>query len=289
MSIAIGTIIPPQLRKQGMQKVAEFARETGLSAIDLPEIDVETAQICHEHGLRIGTVNVSGLARLLSPDAEQRRVAIEDIGRQIRQAAKLGARVIFMCLVPENRAQPVPESLGYFADTFPSVAEVCESAGVKIAFEGWPGPGPHYPTLGYTPEVWRAMFAAVPSRALGLCFDPSHLVRLGIDYLRVLKEFEGRIHHCHGKDTEWLSESRYLYGRMAARLDEVPGFSEGPWRYCVPGAGEVDWGAVAFQLERGHYDGCIAIELEDARYWGTVEKEQQGIRKAHAHLARHFG
>lgn len=288
MSIAIGTIISPQLRKQGMQKVAEFARATGLLALDLPEASVESAQICHEYGLRIGTVNVSGLARLLSPDAAHRRAAVEDIDGQIREAARLGARVIFMCLVPEDRAQPVRESLGYFAEVFPAIAETCESVGVKIAFEGWPGPAPHYPTLGYTPEVWRAMFASVPSKALGLCFDPSHLVRLGIDYLRVLKEFGDRIHHCHGKDTELLSESQYLYGRMAARLDGVPGFSEGPWRYCVPGAGQVDWAAIAFVLEMRHYEGCVSIELEDARYWGTVEKEQAGIRKAYAHLAQHF-
>lgn len=288
MTISIGTIIPPHLSKQGLEAVAEFASSVGLTALDLPQMSDEAARICKRHHLRIGTVSVSRVGQLLASDATQRAEAVERVSSEIRSAAAKGAKVVFMCLVPEERTQGVRESLGYFAETFPSVAAICEEAGIKIAFEGWPGPGPNYSTLGYTPEVWRAMFAAVPSQTLGMCFDPSHLVRLGIDYLRVLQEFGGRIHHCHGKDTELLAESRYLYGHGAAMLDQVPDFSEGPWRYCIPGAGEVDWKRIAYALNALHYDGCISIELEDARYWGSLEKEQEGIRKAYAHLSQHF-
>jgi sugar phosphate isomerase/epimerase len=114
-------------------------------------------------------------------------------------------------------------------------------------------------------------------------------VRLGIDYLRVLDEFKERIYHCHGKDTALLSEAQYRYGNLPPALDKAPGFSEGAWRYCVPGDGAVDWGKIAFALEQAGYDGCVSIELEDARFWGSLEKEQQGITRAYQHLAHYFG
>jgi sugar phosphate isomerase/epimerase len=113
-------------------------------------------------------------------------------------------------------------------------------------------------------------------------------VRLGIDYLRVLDEFKERICHCHGKDTEIMGEALYLYGHHAPALATSPRFSEGSWRYCVPGNGAVNWAAVASALEQAGYGGVVSIELEDIRYWGTVEREQQGIRKAYRHLAQHF-
>ena len=288
MAIALGMLIPPRMGDQEIATVAAWARETGLDALDLPPDFAAGAQACRAQGLRIGTVAGRSVSQTLSPDDSTREQAVAALTRQIHEMADAEARVLFMCLVPEDRAQPVARSLALFAETFPRIAAACEEAGVRIALEGWPGPGPSYPTLGYTPVVWRRMFAAVPSPALGLCYDPSHLVRLGIDYLRVLGEFADRIHHCHGKDTELLPEARYLYGHRAALLDTPPPFSEGPWRYCVPGDGAVDWAKVAYALEQAGYDGCVCIELEDARYGGTAEREQQGIRKAYRHLAWHF-
>lgn len=288
MAIDIGTIIPPHLGRQGIAAATEFAAAIGLTAIDLPRLTDEAMQACDQWHLRIGTVNVSRVGQLLSADERTRAEAVQSVCEEIRTVAAQGGRVVFMCLVPEERTQSIRDSLTYFCESFSAVAATCEQVGVRIALEGWPGPGPHYPTLGYTPEVWRAMFAAVPSAALGLCFDPSHLVRLGIDYMRVLHEFAGRIHHCHGKDTELLGESRYLYGHGASKLDRPADFSEGPWRYCIPGAGEVDWRRVAYALDGIGYTGCISIELEDARYWGSLENERMGITKAHAYLAQYF-
>lgn len=288
MTVGIGMIIPPKIRAAGMETVTSWAREVGLDALDLPADYAAGAQACGAAGLRIGTVEGKGVGRLLSEDGATRGQAVAEIVEQVRAMPAVGARVLFVCLVPEHRGQPIARSLELFTESFKPVVTACEEAGVRVAFEGWPGPGPHYATLGYTPEQWRAMFAAVPSPALGLCFDASHLVRLGIDYLRVLEEFGPRINHCHGKDTEMLPEARYLYGVMAPALGTSPAFSEGYWRYCVPGDGVVDWAAVAYGLERFNYQGCVSIELEDARYWGSLEKEQQGIRKAFATLARHF-
>lgn len=289
MPISIGTRIPPKLGSTGIESLTAWAASIGLQAVDLPNASAESAQVLANNHLKIGTVDGQGVGKLLSRNEQTRRQAVDDICSQIQATAAIGGKVMFMCLVPEDTTQKVSDSLSIYRETFPEIASACESAGVRVAFEGWPGPGPHFATLGYTPEVWRAMFTAVPSNALGLCYDPSHLVRLGIDYLRVLEEFGERIHHCHGKDTALLSEGVYLYGHLGAALTSVPAFSDGPWRYCIPGDGEVNWSRVAYGLYQHGYEGVVSIELEDARYWGSLDKEQLGIRRAKDHLSRQFG
>jgi sugar phosphate isomerase/epimerase len=288
MAISIGMLIPPRLGGKGIETVVTWAKSAGLTALDLPEDFAGPAQACRAQGLRVGAVWGTAQAGLLSPDQRKRAESVTRLQAQIRSMGKAGAQVLFLCLVPEDRAQSIADSLPIFRETFPAIAAECERAGVRAVFEGWPGPAPHYPTLGCTPEVLRAMFAAVPSAALGVNYDPSHLVRLGIDYLRVLDEFKDRIYHCHGKDTALLPEAQYRYGHFPPALDKAPSFSGGAWRYCVPGDGAVDWSQVAFGLHQAGYNGCVSIELEDARYWGTVEKEQAGITKAYRHLAQHF-
>jgi sugar phosphate isomerase/epimerase len=289
MAIPIGMLIPPKIGAQGMAAVTGWAKGLGLGALDLPADFAGPAQACRAQGLRVGAVWGASQGGLISPDDGQRAEAVAQLQTQIRSMPAAGATVLFLCLVPAAPAPTIADSLAIYRATFPAIAAECEQAGVRAVFEGWPGPAPHYPTLGCTPETWRAMFAAVPSAALGLNYDPSHLVRLGIDYLRVLDEFKGRIYHCHGKDTAMLPEAQYLYGHFPPALDKPAGFSDGAWRYCVPGDGLVDWSQVAFALERAGYAGCVSIELEDARYWGSLEKEQAGIAKAYRHLAQHFG
>lgn len=289
MAVSIGMLIPPKLYAQGITSVVPWASSIGIQALDLPEDWQGAAAVCRAHHLRVGAVTGTGMGRLISADDAVREAAVVRLSEQIRAMAAAGARVLFLCLVPEDRTQRLAESLAIFRDTFPTIVQVLEASGVRAVFEGWPGPPPVYPTLGYTPEQWRAMFATVPSSALGLNYDPSHLVRLGIDYRRVLDEFKDRIYHCHAKDTALLSEAQYRYGYLPSAFDRSPPFGGGAWRYCVPGDGVIDWSMIAYTLDQAGFDGCMSIELEDARYSGTVEREQQGIIKAYQHLAHHFG
>jgi len=289
MSIPIGMLIPPKLNAQGIAAVASWAKALGLGALDLPVDFAGPADACRAQGLRVGAVWGAGQGGLISPDDGQRDQALARLQAQIKAMPGAGAQTLFLCLVPEAHGQSIADSLAIYRETFPAIAGECERAGVRVVFEGWPGPAPHYPTLGCTPETWRAMFGAVPSAALGLNYDPSNLVRLGIDYLRVLDEFKERIYHCHGKDTARLPEAQYAYGHFPPALDRPPSFSGGAWRYCVPGDGVVDWSQVAYALDQAGYAGCISIELEDARYWGSLENEQAGIAKAYRHLAQNFG
>ncbi|GMA57811.1 sugar phosphate isomerase/epimerase [Alicyclobacillus sacchari] len=289
MRNCIGARLSPQIQANGIKFVADRFRAIGLTAIDLPSLPY--AQSAAEEvlsGLEIGTVDLAGVSGLLSPDAREREQAVASVCKQIEELAAFGAKTAFVCLVPQAGRQPIAESLEYFTATFPHVANACERHGVRVAIEGWPGPAPDYPTLGYTPEVWREMFRRVPSPYIGLCYDPSHLVRLGIDYLRVLDEFQDRIFHCHGKDTEILTDGQYVYGTLPPQLSLAERFSGGSWRYCIPGTGEVNWGKVASKLRRIGYEAAVSIELEDARFWGSAEAELLGIQQAYLHLASYF-
>ncbi|GAA3400023.1 sugar phosphate isomerase/epimerase [Paenibacillus hodogayensis] len=265
--------------------------QTGFRVVDVPELTAEMKQDADAAGLSVGTFDVGHLqvARLFSRDEQKRRDALATVRDGIGQAAANGGKLCFMCLKPEDPATTRQESFELFKEVFPGLLAFAEQAGVAIVLEGWPGNAPYYPTIGCTPEMLRAMFEAVPSPALQLNYDPSHLVRLGIDPIRFLREFAGRIGHVHAKDCAILPEQVYMYGRH-----QPPAFghgiksSEGPWRYTIPGEGEADWGRIAFELELSGYEGAVTIELEDHRYKGSVSEHRRGLVKSLDHLSRFF-
>lgn len=288
MNFKIGMRIPPKIGSESIENVAKWAKDTELDTIDVPSLTNEVINACEKADIEIGTVDAGNTAQLLSVNDKQRADAVEELKSQMKHVSRLGGRILFMCLIPEDHTLPRKDGFEIWKETFPEVIRHAEQMGLYIAIEGWPGPAPYYPTLGCTPEMWRAMFEVIPSKHFGMTYDPSHLVRLGIDYIRVLNEFGERINHCHGKDTEILLDERYESGVIPPTFGEKYGFSEGSWRYTIPGHGEVDWGKVAVRLERLGYDGAISIELEDQRFWGSLEAEQQGIIKARKHLETYF-
>lgn len=150
-----------------------------------------------------------------------------------------------------------------FADRFGPVADDAERRGLKVAIENWMGFGGRLPfrpvNMGGSPDTWDAWFAAVPSPALGIEFDPSHLYWQGIDHLRALREYADRVHHVHAKDVETLPEIRYRQG--------VNGL---PFRFRIPGYGEINWATFIAGLVEIGYDGGVAIEHEDDVFgWHT--------------------
>jgi sugar phosphate isomerase/epimerase len=132
----------------------------------------------------------------------------------------------------------------------------------------WPGGK----NLAHCPAVWRRMFGEIRSRNFGLNYDPSHLVWQGIDYIKPLWEFAGRIFHVHAKDVRVDRE----------RLDEV-GILAAPLEYhCpkLPGLGEVDWGRFCSVLSDVGYNGPVCIEVEDRAYEKTLASRKAALRQS---------
>lgn len=284
MKLKVGMRIPGKIQELGYEGLAVWAKVAGLDAVDLPGPDPAAKAALDRAGLAVGSVDVQGIDKSLSKDEKVRAQAVSHIKEQIDAMASLGMTTLFCCLIPEDKTTPRADSFAIFKETYPEIVAHAEAKGVSLAMEPYPGPAPYYPTIGCTPEMYRAMFEAIPSPALGICYDPSHYVRMGIDYLRVLAEFGDRIRHVHGKDTEVLGEGRYLYGTYGPTFSTGIGWSGGDWRYCIPGSGEVNWSKVIAGLRIAGYTGVVSIELEDHVYGGSLEANQQGIIAALRHL-----
>ncbi len=132
----------------------------------------------------------------------------------------------------------------------------------------WPGGK----NLAHCPTVWRRMFEEIPSKNLGLNYDPSHMVWQHMDYIKPLLEFADRIFHVHAKDV------RIEYDR----LDSV-GIMATPLEYHkpkLPGLGDVDWGRFISVLGDVGYNGPVCIEVEDRAYEKTLETRKDALRQS---------
>jgi sugar phosphate isomerase/epimerase len=173
-------------------------------------------------------------------------------------AEALGVRVI-ASMSGFDAGRDWQSNLQLFADRFGPIAEMAARRGLLIALENWMSVSGHLPfkpiNFGGSPDTWDALFKAVPEKALGLEFDPSHLYWQGIDHIRALREFRDRVHHVHAKDTEMLPERRYRGG-----------INGDYFRFRIPGYGEINWPQFISTLDEIGYTGNMAIEHEDPIY-----------------------
>jgi sugar phosphate isomerase/epimerase len=259
-----------------------WAKDNDLSCIDLGKDAPDSGKAVLEAGLRIGSVDLPNNKGMISPDQATRQQAIAENSRWVESCAHLGVVNHFLVMLPEKPELPRAENFGYMVESFAQLAPVMEKNNARLVIEGWPGPG----ALCCTPEGYRAFFAKIQSKAMGVNYDPSHLMRMGIDYLRFLREFGERVYHVHGKDTELLSEEQYEYGyEQPATFAKAIRFGAFVWRYTIPGHGQVRWVEVMRTLQSLNYQGCVSIELEDANFNGASESEQLGILQGTRFLA----
>lgn len=253
--------------------------------LDLPSILREGPARTHEllasHGVEI--VSLAPMLNLLTADLARREEQIAYMRLTIDACALLGIGTVvtftgsafgmnFFGLpgVGEGHASnKVADNLRLFEEIYGPMADYAESREVRIAFET-AGRGGGEGNLAHCPELWDAMFEAVPSPALGLSFDPSHLVWLQIPNVPgVIRAYGDRIYHVDAKDTEILPD----------RLARQGILGNGWWRYRLPGYGALDWRAIFSALADVGYDGIVSIENEDPLIPGRA-----GVKVAAAHL-----
>jgi len=196
--------------------------------------------------------------------------------RTMDVADVLGVKVI-TTLAGRDPDKGIAENIPEFKKIFTPVAKLAEDRGFRIAFENWSGYRA-FPFKGtnvaYRPEAWDLMFEAVPSSAIGLEFDPSHLHFQMIDYVALIYRYAERIYHIHAKDTEILED----------QLSSDGIYSAGWWRFRIPGWGDVDWAKFFNALYDIGYDGGIAIEHEDPIFAG--DRFEEGLELGYKFLSR---
>jgi len=264
--------------KYSEERVA-FAGAHGFDTLEIPvnpggDLDWATMsaddakrvrEVFEEREVRVASVFVN--VPHLDPDAPKRKAHAKYFTTALKRARELGTNIV-TTLGVGNPAQSPEDNLPVFQDLFTEHAKVAEGEGVVIGFENWPNAGGYPVTVGniaYTPALWEKMFDAVPSPAIGLEFDPSHLRWLGIPAAPAIRQFADRIHFFHAKDTEILSD----------RLESGGIFSHGWWRYRVPGWGELDWQEIFCVLAEIGYDRGMVIEQEDPVFSG--ERFDEGL------------
>lgn len=264
--------------------LAAWLAGAGFEAVDLGGNAFAKAADATATGLRLGSVDLLDFGRLLSTDPALRQQLVDKNIAHIRAAAAAGVNALFTCLLPGDPTAKRAHNYRLAVDTYAPLCQAAADSGTSIAIEGYPGSPPHYPALGCTPETVRALLKDLP-KGLGLNYDPSHLVRLGVDPVRFLLEFAPHVVHCHAKDTQLFADAVYEYGLyQPATFTPAHGFGEHVWRYTIPGHGVVPWTRCFAILKDAGYRGVVSVELEDEQFNGTEAGEKEALVHSLAYL-----
>jgi sugar phosphate isomerase/epimerase len=265
--------------RESIDNIIRFALDEGFSGVDVSARPPEELRKVTAAGLTLGSIDLpQPWAEVGSADAGKRNAAVQRQIEFIRASHAAGGRTFFICVLPEDHARKRQDNFKDAVEGWSAVCDGVSSLGVKIVIEGWPGSDPHVSTLACTPEGYRAMLKAVPGNVMAINFDPSHLIRMGIDAVRFAYEFAPHFGHVHAKDTEIMAEALYEFGnRQPATFAPKHGFGGHHWRYTIPGHGEARWTKLFSILKETGYKGMVSIELEDENFSGSEENEKLGF------------
>lgn len=268
----------------------EFAGRAGFDSLEIfteknAPLDIEKMsekdisefmEFMKNNNVKLGTLTCS--VNHLDGDKARRKENNEYFIKTLKICKKLGTDIVATNAWADKTKSP-SENMKDYKEVFSEYAKVAEAEGVKIAIENCPH-SVGYPipigNIAYSPEMWEAMFEAVPSKAVGLEFDPSHLLWLGVDYVKAIRDFGDRIYAFHAKDTEIMKDMLAkcgIYGRQFGASSE---WDLGWWRYRIPGWGMVDWKGVFKALNDIGFEGQMAIEHEDPVFGG--ERTDEGLK-----------
>ncbi len=248
--ITIGTLIPamaaktmiPQLNEKGFECYALDFNGTTPAEIDFDRLAEEILPVLD--GRRITAMGYYSNPILLENVRENLRA-------MIRNASKLGCSVIGS-FAGGDPAKSVPDTIPQFKDTWEPLASLAEDNGVKIGFEGcgggWHGGSSN---IAFCSEAWDLMFEAVPSSALGLEWEPCHIMEGLGDPISQLRRYARRVVHLHGKDCTIAWDVVREYG------------IRGPKPYVwnrTPGFGDTNWADVFTILLQAGFVGACDIE-----------------------------
>lgn len=259
--------------EESIPQVIDFALQHELEVVDLQALDLSELKQVTDAGIKIGSIDLPEVFGMISKDKSTRDEAIAKNSACVRELSEIGVSHYFVCMLPEDQELPRSENFKYMVDSYNQLAEVLQANNADVVIEGWPGRG----CLVTTPETYGSLFEQTPE-CIGVNYDPSHLVRMGIDPLRFLKEFIDRVHHMHGKDTMIVAENQYRYGtELPAAHAQNFAFGGLHWRYTIPGHGLTDWIKVFEILDEAKYQGAVCIELEDAYFNDSDALQKKGV------------
>jgi len=269
-----------------VEEVLGFAVEAGFDAVEFdarshiksPAAVAATVKSAQDRGLFVSSIALTG--NQLEPDLSKRADLRVETLEYAEAVADCGVQV-FVIFPGRDPGLAEDDNYKIFADHANTLLAATAASKLSIAIENWPGPRNDY--IVTTPDGWRRAFALIPDPRFGLEFDPSHLLRLGVDPYPALVEAKERVKILHGKDTSIDAE----------RLQAVGYYGSGWWRYRLPGRGMLDWTKFLREAQGFGFDGVISIEHEDLDFgWprkdldARKEGERKGLEFLRKTLAR---
>jgi sugar phosphate isomerase/epimerase len=252
-------------------------RYAGVTHLDVTDLGAGAEKQFHDLVFRSG-VAVSALGYYpnpLDPDPVVSKRAVAHLEKVIIAADALGLRRV-TTFIGRDPSKSVEDNWPRMLKTWTALARLAEDRGVRIGIENcpmlftadeWPGGK----NLGHSPAIWRRLFAEL-GPAVGLNYDPSHMVWQQMDYLKPIREIPDRLYHVHAKDVRL---DRH-------KLDDV-GILAHPNLYHtpkLPGMGDVDWGQFFSALTDAGYLGPVCVEVEDRAYEGSLERRKASLRQS---------
>ncbi|MBB6096815.1 sugar phosphate isomerase/epimerase [Deinobacterium chartae] len=144
-----------------------------------------------------------------------------------------------------------------FARRWLPILEVFDEVGVNFALEV------HPTEIAFDiASAARALEAVGHHPRFGFNYDPSHLGYQGVDYVRFLRTFAGRIFHVHMKDVWWghgTGEAGVFGGHTSF------GDPRRYWDFRSVGRGDIRFEEVIVALGDIGYAGPLSVEWEDSR------------------------
>jgi sugar phosphate isomerase/epimerase len=242
-----------------LEEVVDFAASAGFDAIEIdvgghirtPDRVEDAVSLARSRGLFVSSITYFG--NQLDADRDRR---LELRARTAEFARAIGAAGIPIFVIFPGRDDTASDEANYddFADFANGLIAETQPSGLTFAIENWPGPKDNF--IGTTPKGWQELFRRIEDRRFGLEFDPSHLIRIGVDPYLAMEAVKDRIAILHAKDTVIDGEALQALGYHG----------KGWWQYKLPGLGLLDWPRFLRQARDAGFAGTLSIEHEDAAY-----------------------
>lgn len=249
-------------------------RYAGTSHIDVASLDSNKAKEIvaqlSEKGLSISALGY--YPNPLHPDAAHREMVVAHLKSVINGASLMGVELV-NTFCGGDAAKTVDENWADAQSVWPEVIAFAKDKGVSLAFENCPmifshdeWPGGH--NIAYSAVVWRRILEEW-NGAVGMNFDPSHLIWQMVDCDEFIAEFGASMRHAHAKDLMIDRKGLYEHGIMSLGMGwQIP---------RMPGLGDVNWNRFFSSLYRAGYDGPVIIEHEDRDFEGSDELVKKGF------------
>jgi sugar phosphate isomerase/epimerase len=195
-----------------------------------------------------------------SPDADDRKRAVEREAEMIRVARRLGGPRS-VCRVLSGQRHPGVgrrQGIDWVVACIDELLPVAREHDVVLGLENHYKDGFwKYPEFAQKQDVFLELLAAIPDRAhFGVQYDPSNAIVAGDDPINLLEAVADRVVSMHASD-RYLAEGATLEGLR--QTDGTLGYSP-DLRHGVTGQGLNDYDAIFRILAAHGYDGWVSIE-----------------------------